>query len=508
MADPTIAPVETLTRKALVGTSWSVISTIARQVLSFVCSVVMAKLLGPEAYGLMGMVTLIASFLLTFRDLGTTTVIIQRQTVSNRLLSTLFWVNCGVGFALCLIVLCVSVPAAHFFNEPRLTKLLAVSSLSFIITSSGLVHNAVLTRNMAFGKLGITDLLSGVGGYVIAIPCALLGFGVWSLVFANLANSVISTALYWRLSGWMPSAEFDMEELRSVRKFSMNLSAFGLINYFSRNADNLIVGKVLGKVQLGYYQMAYNLMFYPIQNISSQITQVLLPAFSKIQNDDERYRSSYTRGCMLIGLFTFPVIAGMGILANPLIYALLGPKWAPAIILFQILAPVGFAQSVQTVAGQIFVAKARPDLLLKVGIGSAILFVTSFLIGVRYGAAGVASAYFIAYFVFNLYPVSALAFSLIGLSFSHFVRQLLPQIAITGVMGLGCILWLKALELENITNPWVRLISGATVGMFLYIGLMIRIRPAVVGHFEDIIAQSHSSALIRTLKSIGLFPEK
>lgn len=507
MADSSTTAPETLTRQAVRGTSWSAFSSIARQLLALACSAILARLLGPEAYGLMGMVTLIAVFLYNFRDIGTTTVIIQRPSIDQRLLSTVFWVNCALGLALCSVVLCIALPAAHFFKEPRLTRILAVSSLTFVIASIGLVPNAVLTRNMQFGKLGIVDMCSSIGGYLVAIPCAIAGFGVWSLVFANLTNAIVTTSLNWRLSGWTPSAVFDMPQLRSVRSFSLNLSGFGLVNYFSRNADNLVVGKFLGESPLGFYQMAYNLMLYPILNISLLISQVLRPAFAKIQADDERFRQAYVKSCMLIGLFTFPIIAGMGILADPLVRALLGPKWIPAIILFQILAPVGFVQSIHTTVGQIYVSKGRTDVMFKAGIATAMVLVPSFLIGVRRGTVGVASAYAIACLVILLYPLFAVPFRLIGLSFSYFIGQLLPQLTITGVMMGACCCLLAGLELGHIFNVWIRIVSVIVLGSLTYMTLMIRIRPAVVVYFEETIRQSDFGTLIRALRWIGLFPD-
>ncbi len=151
-------------------------------------------------------------------------------------------------------------------------------------------------------------------------------------------------------------------------QFSLNLSGFGIVNYASRNADNLIIGRVLGSIQLGYYQMAYNLMLAPIQNISSVISQVAYPAFSRIQDDNERFRSAYVRSCALIALVTFPVMAGLAVIADPLVRVILGSKWIGAIRIFEILAPVGLLQSVQTTVGQIYTAKARTDWMFRWGL--------------------------------------------------------------------------------------------------------------------------------------------
>ncbi len=478
---------ETLTRKALVGTSWSALSNIIRQAFSFGSVAVLARLLGPSVYGLMGMATLVLSFLANFRDLGTATAIIQRPQVSKRLLSSLFWVNCGLGVVLAGAGFFAAVPAAAFFHEPKLVPLLRWISLSFCVTTIGAVPNSVLVRKMAFDKIAIADCVSVLIGYSLSIPCAFAGLGVWSLVAGSLATFTCATVLYMALCGWRPSLEFDPAEIRSVTGFSLNLAGFGMVNYFARNADNVVVGRALGSVQLGYYQMAYTLFLLPIQNISSLIGQVLNPAFSRIQNEDARFRSAYIRGSMLIALISFPVMAGLGVVADPFIRTLLGAKWIPVIPVLQILVPVGIFQSVHGTVGQIFIGKGRTDWMFRLGLYASVMYVASFLVGVRWGMRGVASAYAIAYFVFVLYPGLRFPFKLIGLTVGEFMRHLLPQIAITLGMAAVCAGWLMALSSLGVSNVLARLLSTVLIGAAVYVAAMLIIRPAVIGHLEEVI---------------------
>ena len=249
-----------------------------------------------------------------------------------------------------------------------------------------------------------------------------------------------------------------------MARFSLNLAGFGLVNYFSRNADNVVVGRVLGPTPLGYYQMAYNLFLFPIQNISSVLAQVLNPSFAKIQFDNARFRSAYVRSCMLIGLITFPIMAGLGVIVNPFIYTVMGPKWAPVIPLLTILVPVGFCQSIQGTVGQIYVAKGRTDWMFRWGLSAAIVFVIAFVIGVRWGTIGVAAAYAITYFVFILYPGFWLAFKLIDLSVAEFARRLFPQIAISLAMAGICYGWLAALRLAGVTSHLLQLLTTVALG--------------------------------------------
>ncbi|MBL8175184.1 MAG: MOP flippase family protein [Bryobacterales bacterium] len=496
---------ETLTRKAVSGISWSMASVIGRQVLSFGAVAVLARILGPEAYGLIGMANVVTGFVVQFRDLGTGAAVVQRQSISPRMLSSVFWFNLLVGIVLGSGVFLLAGPAVSFFHDARVKPILQVMSLALPLASLSVVQQSLMSREMAFERLAVLEFVTSLIAYAAALGCALSGMGPWSLVVLNLASSFVSTAMLWFLSSWRPSWVFDREEIRSVWAFSLNLSGFGLVNYFSRNADNLIVGRVLGSAPLGYYQMAYNLMLYPIQNITSVISRVLFPAFAKIQDDDERFRSAYVRSCLLIGLVTFPVMAGLGVVADPFLRVVLGAKWIPAIATFQILAPVGMFQSVLGTVGQIYVAKGRTDLMLYWGIYGSAVMVISFLIGVPYGIAGVATAYSIAFYTLILYPVSVIPFRLIGLRFADFARPFIPQLLLTVTMSVVCVGWLRVLNVFAADNHWLRLLSTVALGAFIYGGGILWWRPPGLLHLEEVLRPATSTAARRLLRLIGRF---
>ena len=502
---PNTGQTEALTRKAVIGSGWSVLANAGRQILSLLAVAFLARKLGPASYGLMGMAALVTTFLLNFRDLGTAAAIVQRSSVPDRLLCTLFWTNSALGLLLSLLVIAAAPAAARFFHQPELSGILRVLAISFCLTSGGIVHNAILQREMAFRKLAMADLSSAVAAYAVAIPCAFAGLGVWSLVFSNLASSAVLTVLYWAACPWRPSRRFAAAELRSIRGFSLNLFASTLINYGSRNADNLVVGRVLGSVPLGHYQMAYSLMLYPLQNISSVLSQVLFPAFSRLQHDNARFRSAYVRSCMLIALVTFPVMAGLGVVADPFVRAVLGAKWVPVITVFQILAPVGLIQSVQSTVGQIYVAKGRTDWGLRWNLAAFPVVLLSFLIGVRYGVAGVAAGYAIAVIAILSYPCLAVAFRIIDLRVSDFALQFWPQAAITLAMAVICAAWLHALHAAGVYHPWICLASTVLVGVVCYAAAMLYIRPAVIVHLEEVIASSGLPVALKLLPVLRVF---
>ena len=483
---------------AMVGTAWSTVSTVGKQLLSIASLATVARLLGPGAYGVMGMANLLIVFIVNFRDLGTGTAIIQRLSVNDRLLSSLFWINCLLGLLLAGVVIAASPLTARFFYTPELVPILCVISVSFWLSSCGIVHNSLLLREMRFKALASADLGAAVIGYLVALVSAYCGLGVWSLVFANIANSTATTSFYWLATSWRPSRNFDRVEVKSVMNFSLNLSGFGIVNYASRNADNIIVGRILGQVALGNYQMAYNLMLTPLQNISAVIAQVTLPAFSQIQEETERFRIAYIRTSSIVALITFPIMGGLGVVADPLIRAVLGPKWLGAIPIFEILAPVGLVQSVETLVGMIYMARGRTDWMFRWGAFRCLIIVAAFLVGVRFGAVGVAMAYLIVYLAVLAYPGFAIPFRLIDLKVREFASALMPQTLLTVVMVCVCWIWLRGLAMSSVSNVWFRLASASALGTAVYLIGLRTIRPPVLQYLVNVMKGSQNPIILKS----------
>ena len=500
-----------LTQRAIAGTAWSAMSTAGKQVLTFASVATVARLLGPAAYGLMGMAVVVTNFIANFRDLRTAVAIVQRPTVTRPLLSSLFWVNVGVGLTMSALVLVTAPEVAVFFHAPLLTPILDWLALALFLASCGVVHNAMLIREMSFRAIAITDLLAAAASYGAALAGALNGLGVWSLVLASITNAAISTVGYWLGSSFRPRWEFDLQEVRSIARFSTNLSASGLTNYAYRNSDNMIVGRVLGSVPLGFDQMAYNLMLTPIQNISSVIASVLFPAFARIQSDNERFRSAYVRACMLTALITFPVMAGLGVVADPLIRAILGSKWIPTIPIFEVLSVVGLLQSVQTTVGIIYQAKGRTDWMFRWSLFTLGSCVLAFVVGVHYGILGVAVAYALANWLLLAVPGFVIPFRLIGLRFTTFASALLPQLLVTAGMAGGCLGWLLFLDRIPVSNQWLRLLSTCAVGAITYSCGILLFAHQALDYAEDILTSSENAisqnilTVLRSLRRRAMF---
>jgi len=428
---------------------WSAFSKYGAQGMQFVISMVLARLLAPEYFGLLGMATVITGFVKLFKNLGISSAIVQRKELSDDLLSTLFWVNLGACILGGLVVVGISPLAAWMYDDPRVTPIVAVLSVSFLFNGLSTIPTGLMTRQMEFKKLAIRELGGVLVSGLTAIPLAYQGWGVWALVASTLASSLAQTVLINLAVPFRPRFVFDRQGLSESLKFGLNLTGFNIFNYFARNADNFVIGVFLGPVALGYYSLAYKLMLLPRDSVSKIVTRVLFPKLAKLQDDDERLADVYLRATGAIAFITFPLMAGLAVLAEPFVLLVLGEKWLPAVPLIQLLAPVGMLQSIGSTRGQVFLAKGRADLMLKLNLVTSPLTVAGFLAGIPWGVQGVAVVYVLTNLILQGVQFH-IAFSLVdGLSLSRLIRHLartaMATIAATtaafGVVLLTSIYW-------------------------------------------------------------------
>jgi O-antigen/teichoic acid export membrane protein len=471
-----------LTQKAVSGATWAGTSSALIQAISLLGTLVLARLLTPEDYGLVGMARLAIGLIQIFRELGITTAIIQRKQVTQEFLSSIFWVNLGLGVITCALAVASSPLVAAFFHQPRIAPIVDLLAAGFIVSALSSVQFALLNREMAFRKMATIEISAAAATTFLAVVMALRGWGVWSLVISSLANTCVSTILLWWSSPWRPKWLLRWAELRSITSFSLHLSGFNLVNYFSRNADNTIVGRFLGAYQLGFYQLAYNLMLYAVQNISQVMGRVLFPVFAKVQDDNERFRQAYTKAASTIAVVTFPMMAGVMAVAEPFVGAVLGEKWRPVAALLIILAPVGLMQSVITTVGNIYNAKGRADWLFRWGLFATALSVASFFAGLPWGIRGVAVAYLICNLLL-VYPAFAVPFRLIDLKMSDFLRPLWPILGfsitmVVAVRTLGHLLLFQ--------KPILQLAILVPAGVLVYCSLLFLVRPVALTNLLSI----------------------
>jgi len=451
----------TLTKSVVHATRWSAFSKASQLAVT----IILARLLSPDDVGIVTMASVFTGFVILLSDLGTSAAIIQRANHPPGFLSSLFWINIAVGVIAMAVVAVASPVVALINDEPRLVPVLIVLSLSFPVTGLVALQRALLEKVMRFETLARIEMFSTALGGIVGIAVALAGGGIWALVFQTLAMLAATAAGVWKKSVWRPGFEVSLTEIRSIVGFSGYLTGFNIVNYFARNADYMLIGSVLGKTELGYYSMAYRVLMFPLQNLSAVITRVTLPAFSKIQADDARFRRGYLASIGAIALISFPVMAGIFSVARPFVDAAFGEQWLPIVPILMIFAPVGLLQSIVATAGSIYIAKNQTALMFKWGLFAAVVVVTSFVVGLSWGPTGVAACYGAASLALA-YPGMAIPLRLIGLKVKDSLGVLWAPFVSASLMALLVVATSRAVS--TVLTGWPLLIVDVAVGAVAY----------------------------------------
>lgn len=371
--------------------------TLAAQICKFlartVSTIFLARLLTPEDYGLVGMVTVITGFVELFKDLGLSAATVQKDEVNHKQVSTLFWINLGMSLAIALFVAGMSPLVAWFYSEPRLTRIMLILSTTFIISGLTVQHQALLRRQMKFLSIAKIEIVSMLFGVITALILAWQGFGYWSLVYMQISTAFIYFVGVWIACRWRPGWPSKNANIKSMVAFGRNLTAFRSLNYFSRNFDNVVIGRVWGAQELGLYAKAYQLLLLPITQINGPIYNVALSALSRLQTEPERYRSFYCKAILTITTLGMPLVAFMFASSDKVISVLLGPQWLTVVPIFQFLAPAAFIGTFNVATGWVYQSLGRTDRQLRWGIVSSFINVSLFLISAQWRAIGVAAAY-------------------------------------------------------------------------------------------------------------------
>lgn len=454
------------------GIKWSSVSQFSRQVFQFVTTLILVSLLSPADFGLMAMALILINFLEIFKDLGTSAALIHLESPSATLKSSIFWINFALGIIITALIIITAPLFALFFNSDAVTDVLRVLSVTFLIAGVSIVQKTLLEKSLLFQPIAKVELTASIISFCVAIYLAYQGFGVWSLVFQVITNSVISSLMLWHYSEWKPALQMNYKEVKSISYFSVNLIGFNIINYFARNSDYFLIGKFLGDKALGHYYLAYRIMLYPIQNITAVISRVIFPSFSKIQTDNMKLRDVYVKITNTIALVTFPLMAGLAALSFNFVNAFLGGQWDIKLVavLITILAPVGALQSIVSTVGSLYQAKGRTDWMLRWSIFATIIIVSGFLIGMRWGVVGVAVSYLITNSIL-LYPVFAIPFRLIELNTFYFFKSF-SNTLITVLCMIFVLILFNSL-FTGISHAIIRFIILTAAGVIVYFALSL-----------------------------------
>lgn len=352
--------------------------------------VILARLLVPEDFGLVAMVTVVTGILELFATAGLSMATVQKSTINNEQVSTLFWINILVGMTLGLLCLLIAPLVVAFYHEPRLFWVTAAMGAGFLFNAAGVQHLAQLQRQLRYVTLAAIEFSCQLASLSIGICIAIAGYGYWALVAATIALPALVTVSVWVATAWIPSRPRRNAGVRSLLHFGGTVTLNGVISYMTYNFDKFILGRVWGVTALGNYGVASQLINIPTSNLNTAIGGVMFATLSRLQDDAVRLKSYFLKGYSLNISLTLPVTIFSAVFAEDIIYVVLGPKWADAGAIFRLLAPAVLVFGVINPIGWLVWSCGRHTRSLKISLVIAVLVITACLIGLPYGPKGVA----------------------------------------------------------------------------------------------------------------------
>ena len=431
---------------------------------------ILARLLNPKDFGLVGMVTAFTGVLDLFRDFGLSAAAVQSTTVTEEQISTLFWINILLGAVLGLVALAMAPAIAAFYHEPQLFGVTAVLAVGFLFNAAGIQHSALLQRQMRFTALAVINVVSLTVGIAIAIYGAKAGYGYWALVSMTVTPPIIATIGFWLTAGWMPGMPRKRAGIRSMMHFGGGLTLVNLLVYAGYNAEKVMIGRFWGVDAIGIYGRAYQIVSIPTANLNSAVGEVAFSALSRLQDDTVRFRSYFLKGFSLVLGLTLPITIACALFADDVVFVLLGPKWGDAAPIVRLLAPTIAIFAIINPLGWLVFSLGLVARGLKAAPVLAAVMIAGYVMGLPYGPKGVAFAYSA---VLTLWVIPHIWWCVHGTAIS--VRDILVAVSRPLASGIlaGGIAFGARLICGQYVSPLPRLVLESGVLFAAFFGVLL-----------------------------------
>lgn len=456
---------ESLKHKTLHGTLWSAVERFSVQGIAFVVMIVMARMLTPEDYGLVGMLTIFIAISQSLIDSGFSQALIRKQNRTETDNSTVFYFNIAVGAVLYLVLFLCAPLIARFYDQPILVPLTRLVSLSVLINSFVVVQRALLTVNIDFKTQAKASCIAALSAGAVGIGMAYGGFGVWSIVWYQLTNLSVNVGLLWLLSKWRPQRIFSWAAFRELFGFGSKLAVSGIIDTLYNNVYLIVIGKVFSASDLGYYTRASQFAQFPSSNLTGILQRVTFPVLCTIQDEDERLRSVYRRFLRLSAFIVFPLMMGLAAVAHPLVVLLLKEQWAFSAVLLQILCFCMMWYPIHAINLNLLQVKGRSDLFLKQEIYKKIIGVSILCITVPMGLVAMCVGTILSSFI-SLFINTYYTGKLIHVGFLRQMGDLLPSLLYALSMGA-----VVSCAVRFVPGNDLKLLVGIPVGVLYFSGI-------------------------------------
>ena len=454
-----------LKSKAIRAGAWALLGELGLRIVQFAVAVILARLLLPEQFGLIGMLIIFTAVAQTIMDSGFGVALIQKKNVTDEDINSVFYFNIFVGFLVYAILFILAPYVADFYNQPILTELLRVLAITLIINSFGITQNVLMMKKLDFEAQTKVTLIAIVISGVVAITMAYKGYGVWSIVAHQISNAFVETLFFWIFSKWRPSYLFSLASLKQLFNFGSKMLASSLLNTVFENIYHVVIGKIFAPAVLGYYTRAESVQQLTSRTLTAVIGKVALPVFSAIQDDPERMKRGMKKAITMMMLFNVPMMIGLAIIAKPFIVVLLGEIWEPCVIYIQLLCLLGILYPLQVINLSVLQAMGKSDIFLKLEIIKKLLIVGNVLITFRWGVTAMICGQVVVSFI-NYGLNSYHSKRLINYSMMQQIYDFFPYLLTSALMAIP----VYSLAYLPVSLS-ILLVSQCILGVLLYAAL-------------------------------------
>lgn len=458
-----------IANKVVNGLFWRFLERIGAQGVSFIVSIVLARILMPEDYGSIALITVFTTILQVFVDSGLGNALIQKKDADDLDFSTVFYVNLFLCIVIYLIVFFLAPYIAEFYNDDSLIPIIRVINLILIISGVKNIQQAYVSRNMLFKRFFYSTLLGTIGSAFVGIIMAYKGFGVWALVAQQLSNATIDTIVLWFTVNWKPKLIFSFERLKVLFSYGWKLLVSNLINTFYNNMRQLFIGKMYSTTDLSFYNKGRGWPELLVSNINSSIDSVIFPAMSSQQDNKESVRNMTRRAIKTSSYIICPIMVGLMVVATPLVRSILTEKWLPSVPYIQVFCIIFALEPIQTANLNAIKAMGRSDLFLKLEIIKKSFGMIVLILSLKFGVFAIAVSLVISTVFANI-ANSTPNKKLLNYGYFDQIKDIVPSILLSALMG--SIVWcVQLINLNDILTLVLQIITGIivyVVGSFIF----------------------------------------
>ncbi|RZN12789.1 lipopolysaccharide biosynthesis protein [Bradyrhizobium genosp. SA-3] len=431
---------------------------------------ILARLLSPNDFGLLAMVTAVTGVYGFFTTAGLSSATVQQDTITDAQISTLFWINIAVGATLFLLCLATAPMLVAFYHEPRLFWVTIVTGAGFLFNAAGVQHYALLQRQLRYVTLTVIETLSQVSAIAVGIAMAIAGFGYWSLVAMALVSPVMNTSCLWLTTAWIPERPGISAGTGNMLRFGGTITLNGLVVYIAYNFEKVLLGRFWGTDALGLYGRAYTLVTIPTDNLNAAVGAVVFSALSRLQQDPARLKKYFLKAYSLYASLTIPITIFCALFSEDIVRVFLGPKWGEAAVIFRLLSPTVLIFGMINPLGWLLFSIGLQRRSLAIALVLAPIVISAYFIGLPYGPGGVAFAYSAA---MTLWLIPHIVWCLHGTMISPWDLFMSVGRPLLSGAAAGAAAWVCQLYLAGEELPFLRLLLGGCIMAGTYYSVLL-----------------------------------